>query len=71
MHQLLVTLVSLLFSFFHGGHSTQAVADDSFTPRHAFSFPDRRELARTAGNSSYTEAPCASCLRMNTSFVTR
>lgn len=73
MHQFLVTFASLLLSLCHGsvfGHSTQSVADNKFVPS-TLSFPDRRELARSSLYTGYPESACASCLRMNTSYITR
>ncbi len=74
MHQLFLAFVSLLLSFGHhpaGVHSTEANTFQASVPTSAIRFPDRRELARSAGGSVYSETSCASCLRMNTSYVAR
>lgn len=72
--QFFVAFVSLLLSFCHhsvGGHSTASMAFQASLPSTAISFPDRRELARSAGSNGYSESVCASCLRMNASYVAR
>ena len=72
--QFFVAFLTLLFSFCHhsvGGHSNEAMAFRTSVPSTAVRFPDRRELAREMGSSGYSEAACASCLRMNASYITR
>ena len=72
--QFFVAFVTLLLSLCHhsvGGHSTAAMAFRSSSPSTAIRFPDRRELARETGSTGYSEAACASCLRMNASYATR
>ncbi len=72
--QFFVTLLTLLFSFCHhsvGVHSNEAMAFRASGPSTAIRFPDRRELARESASSGYSEAACASCLRMNASYATR
>ena len=73
MHFFLVSLVSLLLSFCHHSvhHAPETVAFGSTVPSPTLSFPDRRDLARSSGTTSYAEATCTSCLRMNTTYITR
>lgn len=72
--QFFVTFVSLLLSFCHhsvSGHSNADIAFRAAMPTTAISFPNRRELARATQASGYSEVECASCLRMNATYVTR
>ena len=72
--QIFVVFVSLLLSFCHhsvGSHSAGTMTFQASLPSAAIRFPDRRELARPVNSNVYSEGVCASCLRMNASYITR